>query len=499
MRLAVSGTNAAMVAEGPIGRTRRGSWLVSVRKSYVDWLVRRVAPRIDSTIGFIDTQAKIAYDLTSRQHVEALFIGGRATYDKSAATGANEVDLAHSNTALASIAWRYTRSRHVLTQRVSFVDNHFRATGSSEQPLSTGAAQTLIWRGDATTTLGKGWLIDAGARYEYQTFDRTVRNFTTAPGGVLRVRAEDALDGTRSISGSYVEVVRRGSAGALTAGVRASSDTETDASRAAPWVLIERQAGALRLFGGVGQTHQYPAFGELTQADAPLRPEDAWGVDLGVGGLIGSTSRWRVTGYRRRETNMQRRVDEDRLVDGKRVVAPIFDTLASDVTGLARGVEFVVERNADIGPSGWIGYAWAHLTDRDTRTGEVFDGDFDQRHTLNVFVQQRVSYRMKVTAKLRVGSNFPIVGYLAGRADALVLGDTRNAVRLPTYARLDLSGSRAFTFARRRLTVFAEFLNVLNRKNFGPGSGSIRSNLTATGYTERLLPFIPSAGLLLEF
>ena len=211
------------------------------------------------------------------------------------------------------------------------------------------------------------------------------------------------------------------------------------------------------------------------------------------------TTRWRIGIFRRDESNILRQIGEDRIVDGERVTGAPFILLGSNLEGHAQGVDLLLERHAETGLVGWIGYSWSHLRDRDPRTGEVFDGDFDQRHTLNVFLQQRVSYRMKVATKLRVGSNFPIVGYFSGTPGALMLSDERNRVRLPEYARLDLSGSRTFTYKRSRLTVFVELLNALGRQNLGPGNGSIRSNLTAVGYTESLLPFVPSAGMLLEF
>src|SRR5262245_54834192 len=52
VRTAVSGTSASAVLEGPLGKQRRGSWLVSIRRSYIDWLVRKLEPDVDSTIGF---------------------------------------------------------------------------------------------------------------------------------------------------------------------------------------------------------------------------------------------------------------------------------------------------------------------------------------------------------------------------------------------------------------------------------------------------------------
>ena len=75
VRGAISGTNASTVLEGPIGPKKRGSWIVSVRKSYVDWLVHKIDPNFESTIGFTDSQAKVAYDLTSRQQLQLTMLG----------------------------------------------------------------------------------------------------------------------------------------------------------------------------------------------------------------------------------------------------------------------------------------------------------------------------------------------------------------------------------------------------------------------------------------
>ena len=89
-------------------------------------------------------------------------------------------------------------------------------------------------------------------------------------------------------------------------------------------------------------------------------------------------------------------------------------------------------------PDGWIGYTWAHTRHRDRHTGEVFDGDFDQRHTLNVFIQQRLSYRMNASVKLRLGSSFPIVGYFEGDAADMRLAATPQRGPAADYARLDI-------------------------------------------------------------
>jgi hypothetical protein len=52
---------------------------------------------------------------------------------------------------------------------------------------------------------------------------------------------------------------------------------------------------------------------------------------------------------------------------------------------------------------------------------------------------------------------------------------------------------------RGRLTLFVELMNALGRRNIGQADGTIRPNLEAVGYVEKLIPFVPSAGVLIEF
>jgi hypothetical protein len=99
-----------------------------------------------------------------------------------------------------------------------------------------------------------------------------------------------------------------------------------------------------------------------------------------------------------------------------------------------------------------------------------------------------------------MGTNFPIPGYYTQMGDAYFISAERNMLRLPTYGRLDLRVNRAFAWGSRRLTLFAEVINVLNQENvrFNPPRVS-----TTTGQVTRLfdslVPVIPSAGILVEF
>ena len=107
---------------------------------------------------------------------------------------------------------------------------------------------------------------------------------------------------------------------------------------------------------------------------------------------------------------------------------------------------------------------------------------------------------MSVSGKLRMGSNFPAPGYYTEADGLYYVGEAKNEVRLPSFARLDLRLNRTFTWSTRRLTLFAEVINVLNRENvrYHPPSIDVRT-LEARRLFESLLPVVPSAGLLFEF
>jgi hypothetical protein len=440
----------------------------------------------------------VVYDVTPRQQVQLLVLGGDATYYKLDADGANEIKRASSASTLVSAAWRLAASRALLSQRVSVAANRFRNRGLYWQEQARGDTTAVTWRGDLTLPM-RGWTLEAGGNAERQHTATTLRNFSTANATTTRLRAERVADGRRTIGGGFVGIGGRMAGLGLNAGMRLSHDTLTSATHTSPWVMVERSIGHASLSMSASRVAQYPTVDQWAASSLPLPAERAWLLDAGVRLPLSRTLGVGVMVFRRNESDTIRRVSEHRLDGTSRVFESIFPSLASSLEGTSRGVDLMVERRADRGPSGWVAYTRAHTQYDDRVTGERFDGDYDQRHTLNVFVQQRLSWRMRVSARFRYGSNFPIVGYLEGTNEALRLGGQRNRVRLPAYARLDLSGSRTFTFERSRLSLFVEIMNVTDRDNYGPAYGFIRGSLEAANYSERLIPFVPSAGLLVEF
>src|SRR5262249_22480144 len=168
--------------------------------------------------------------------------------------------------------------------------------------------------------------------------------------------------------------------------------------------------------------------------------------------------------------------------------------------GHARGVELLVERQTANGFSGWASYALGYAKYRDHTTGETFWGDFDQRHTVNLYGSYRVDDRLGFSARVPGGSNFPTTGYWTERDGAYFVGAVRNTLRVPAYERLDVRANRTFTWSHTRLTLFMEGINVLGQQNVRFALPSInRRTFEATNLYEGMVPRIPSVGVLLEF
>ncbi|HEX7797517.1 MAG TPA: TonB-dependent receptor, partial [Vicinamibacterales bacterium] len=122
MHGAVSASSASAVAEGPLGATKRGSWLVSARQSYLQWLLKGLG--YDNTaFGFSDVQSKLVYDVTPGQQFQLSAIAGRSRFDQSGTNPNPRYVVVGTGGSLVGVAgWRSMFGSSVLvTQRLAAV------------------------------------------------------------------------------------------------------------------------------------------------------------------------------------------------------------------------------------------------------------------------------------------------------------------------------------------------------------------------------------------
>ena len=196
VRVAVSGTSASAVVEGPIGSHQRGSWLISGRQSYLDLIVHRLTTQSVS-FGFSDAQAKATYDISPRQRVDLTALAGRSRFEND--PDAQEIDDVHVglNASVVGVAgWRFTMPRLIRSQRVRAAENNFRNQNSASVELDNGRDRQSAYRADATV-VARPWLdIIAGAEAERRDDSRVRRRL--AANRISLVQLDDySGDGLR--------------------------------------------------------------------------------------------------------------------------------------------------------------------------------------------------------------------------------------------------------------------------------------------------------------
>jgi hypothetical protein len=510
LRALVSGSATTAVGEGPVGDGGKGSWLVAARKSYIDWLLRKVDPSVEGTFGFADAQAKITLTPTPSQTLRVSMLGGRSALNEHDDPGLNSLDRGMNRTIIGNVHWRVTpSSRLAIGQQLYLVDGRYQNRVPDGRVREEGRDRDLTWRGTVGWSRSSAHLVEVGAQAQWIEARRIDRRFLTPTSSVTTF---DADIGASSQAGWVSYRWMPTPSVVLIPGARVEHWALVHQTAASPWLLAEWQLGkTTRARGGFGVQRQAPGLDEalVTLADDTLVPERARVVDLGLEQRLADAWRASVTGYYRYESDRLRLVDgEPRLVSGRVVRASAQAYVDNVMDGEARGAEVTVERRAASGLVGWFSYAWGHAenTDHGVRPvgpaapQETFAADWDQRHTVNVHLGYRWSERSSVSARYRYGSGFPLQGYYApADGEQHVLTTTRNVGRLPPYARFDVRADRAFTYRRSRLTLFAEVINVLNRSNFRTSSAVVTSSGDVFTLTEELFPVLPSAGILIEF
>jgi hypothetical protein len=501
VRAMVSASAASTVWEGPFGSSKKASWLVAVRQSYIDWLLKQIDTTTGAAFGFFDGQAKLTMDLSPRQQLRASFIGGRSLLtEEEDDPGLNTLVAAESRTFIGNLQWRLTpSSRLSVSQQVYVVKADYENRVTDGRAREQGDDLDVTWRGGADWMPAPAHRVEFGAQAQSLDAVRIERGF--APSTTTTFVDADVAAWTAAGWAQY-----RWTPNArltVSPGVRVERWDLVAAAKASPWLLTEYEIRpGLRARFSAGVQFQPPSVDQalFVLPDTQLVPERARTIEGGLEQRIGESVRLYGSVYHRRDSDRLRYEDSEVRIENDRVVLPRASNWQNALHGDAKGLELTVERRSASGLNGWFSYAWNTSELGDSASAEQFYADWDQRHTVNAYVAYRWSGRTSLSSRMRYGSNFPIRGYIGEGVNGYVLSAQRNGVRLPAYARLDIRADRAFTYRNSRLTLFIEVINATNRDNFRYDSSTV--NLVTRRVfdpTESMFPLLPVAGVLFEF
>ena len=517
-RLQASASNAGGLFEGPIGKKQRGSWIVSFRKSYLDYILNRIdfGDQPPLAFGFTDGEARLTYDLTSKHTISLSDVEGASGVDRSAfqsELGPNTVMTSGFRFSLLNLGSRYAPNQRVL------ITNHLawsRERGDVENRdialLSNQAYGEWTWHGDVSVSWlsdkpGKNTL-DFGGLFRRLRQDGSSLQFVFTP---VEVPSPDIFRGTGNRAGGYVqqsygfwsERVH------LTAGMRQDEFSLSTVQVTSPYASASFKPLTKTLVQmDWGQYAQFPELNQIfsTFTHIPLLPERSTHYEAVVEQTLDERTRLRVEFYDRQDRDLLARpaLDPRLLLNGS-----IFNDVPNapwlkSERGYSRGAQLFIQRRSANGFTGWISYAYGHAEIRDSTLGVGFPSDYDQRHTFNAYVSRRLRPTVNVSARFTYGSGMPLPGFYraeVGAGTAYFLTTNRNGLRAPDYQRTDLRLNKAYVHKKSKATLFAEVINVTNHHNRdfdSPGPYDSTTGRTFPNFFS-MFPILPSAGILYEF
>ena len=507
-RIAAALSGISGMIDGPIS-SDKGSYLLAARKSYVGYLVRRINDQNQFAnnppiLGFADVQGKLLYDLSERNQVGLSAIFGSFDYDRNRDREllfVNSVFRGESRNLLLNAHWSFTPNPRVFWQtRVFAQKTNFKNVNRDELILNDGDRSQFGIRSDVSFQLPHSNRLEAGLYVRSLRVDSLSRRFSFA-----NVPFDfGSFDQNGTEQSYYAQDTWRNERWRLqfTGGLRVEHSEITSQTLNSPrasltWSINDHW----RVHAMAGRYYQFPDFEQIfgRLGSRSLRAERATNVSAGVEALVGDRVRVSVEVFDREDANLFFSLSEPRL-DGGLVSFAEFP-FRNSLDGHARGFELTLQRRSANKLAGWFSYSYVQTKLTAAETGLSFVADTEQRHLLNTYASYRFTDTWNLSSVFRFGSGPPIPGFFRQAGDTFFLSDRRNEVRLPDYARLDVRVSKAFLFKRWKLTATGEVLNLLNRNNlrYAGFDGFEISTGRVFGQLDRVLPILPSAGVVIEF
>jgi hypothetical protein len=520
---------ASVTSEGPIGGAKEASWLVSGRQSYLGYLLDRLGVGGGLSLNYSDATGKLVYDVTSRHKFSvSSSYGDTGTSRNPINIGSQSASYFTNGGAqhgMSALHWDWLASPDTLSQAQFYWthDREYDTNQSSAVDLDT-TSNVYGFREDFTRQFGHWNKLEGGfeSRSPHQKrTSYTQWNYTTDKLGTPLL-VFDNFSRSAWQPGGYVAdtFTLPENRLAVSAGGRwdhYSPTTQTVWLPHASAILKATKTTGITL--AYGQYAQMPSLLQLYGAfgTPTLRAERANHETVAIDQFFTEKLRLHVEFYNRQEhEDIYSAQSEFRLLANGQVSYPTLGpVLGNNLQAYARGFEISLQRRSANRLSGWVAYSRSYSKYWQPGTTLSFPGDYDQRDTFSAYAAYRITRTINVSANSRYGSGLPIPGYLApstltvpGNPNSTtgviyLLAQSRNALREDDYQRNDVRINKEFTRKHFNLTVHGELENLTAHTNYRYYQfvylGTIATTHEVQGSRESTLPFLPAAGLTLEF
>ncbi|MGA2131496.1 MAG: TonB-dependent receptor [Bryobacteraceae bacterium] len=505
LRASASTSNASFMAEGPLGKKKRGSWLVAVRKSYLQYLLARTFPNATLDFGLEDVQGRLSYDLDAKNRLTLYILESFTGLDRSAVKnqlGDNALLNAGYHYTLANLGWRFTpNDQVVVTSHAAWMREKYGDNNPNDVSLDAGYYGEWVWNTTATWMWSSAGALNAGWSMRLIRDSGFANQFVTSP-----LRIEQSWNGTARMDGGYLQqsYALFGGRLRLTGGVRSDHDTGDGVTATSPTASANLALTKSTHFQlGFGQYVQFPDLSvqDSTLGGSRVRPMRSNQAIAAIEQRFGQRTRLRLETYNRADRDL---IDQPyldpRILDGRVLLPPPDPRYFNAVRGYARGAEIVLQRSSANRFTGWVSYGFGRTEMRDGASGARFVSDWDQRHTINIYGAYRLRPSVNLSGRSSWGSGFPLPGFIQMVNGNYYLSSVRNSQRLGPYSRTDGRINKAWSHDRWKMTLYGEVVNLTDHANYAFESLDSVDRQTGLVHVtiDKMFPILPSAGLVFE-
>lgn len=518
-----------ILGEGGLGSERKGSWLLSARKSYINYLIKnRVQNAAD--VGFEDADLKLNYDVTPRQNVSLFATDGHTNMAMNDPASLSNFEYASgkSDFSFARAGWSWAlnprllidaRGAYIREPDELFNNTDLALTKTDHREWAGGTG--LSWAWAQNQVFQAGWSERLLRDSEFQSY------FTdgTNPQSY-------SLSGSGLHQSGYVQqaaALLRGRVNAL-GSLRWDRFQAYLPQRFSPQIeMALRAARTTELQIGAGRYTQYfdaayslpPGYCVGVATLPPISDHYTAAVEQ----RFGDNTRVRLQVFERKDFyTLGEALSSAPIASAGGVGAVISNNSCSVLTPTpggtfqreySRGAQVIVQRRSANRLSGWLGYTLLKAQERQYQvpvpyppysiffnSGGYFPTLEDQRHTVNAFATYRLKPTLNLSGKFLYGSGFPVPsGAFVQLGNGQYLQVGLNRTRLGTYARLDVRSDKDWAFDRWKMTLYGEVLNLTDHYNARYAYESAIDPVTGQAQVKTLegLPITPTVGLVFQF
>lgn len=511
----LSATGFGIIGEGPIGE--RGSYLFSVRRSYLDLIFKAAG------FGFIpeywDAQFKTTYRLNGSNTLSFLMIGAidKVTFNNDDAEKRfdnSRVASPQQDQYFSGLTWKSLMEDGYLSvtlgRTFSAFDTRQKDSTLKEIFRNVSNEGETSLRADIFLQLSPGIELIAGNTTKFASqlkYSIEIPGYIrTAPTGAqLPLSLDTSFTAVRngthaSIAALLWEKFR------ITAGARVDYysflNTSFTFSPRLTVSFLSDEVSSVNLT--VGRYYQSPQFiwliGDETNG-ANLEPIRADQIIVGYERQLAPDMKFQIEGYYKwyngypgRVLRPQATLAPSGFDDVSNDIPFGLEPVRSDATGFARGFEIFFQKKLSEVPL----YGLISISVGETRftglDGTEHPGAFDTRAIVNLAAGYRFNDEWEVSAKFRAATGLPTTPFNTDGSRDFVRYN--QGERLPMFHALDVRVDKRWNFTDFQLVTYIDVQNIYARKNISGVKWNVR---TQSPEFNESIGVLPSIGVNVEF